>query len=177
MNIDSQTGLLDIARQLCSPNCDERLDTDIDLLVIHGISLPPGEFGSDAIDQFFCNQLDPKAHPYFEEIAEMQVSSHLLIRRNGEVVQYVPFTKRAWHAGVSCFKDRECCNDFSIGIELEGTDEFPYEEAQYQRLQEVIQVLQQAYPKITNDHIVGHCEIAPGRKTDPGTAFDWSRIR
>ena len=177
MNIDPHTGLLDIARQLGSPNCDERLNMDIDLLVIHGISLPPGEFGNDAIDRFFTNQLDSKAHPYFEAITELRVSSHLLIRRDGEVVQYVPFTKRAWHAGMSYFNDRESCNDFSIGIELEGTDELPYEEVQYQHLQEIIQALQQVYPKITNDHIVGHCEIAPGRKTDPGEIFDWSRIR
>ncbi|MDH5573038.1 MAG: 1,6-anhydro-N-acetylmuramyl-L-alanine amidase AmpD [Gammaproteobacteria bacterium] len=177
MNIDPQTGELDIARQLGSPNCDERPSQDIDLLVIHGISLPPGEFGSDAIDRFFTNRLDPAAHPYFETISRMRVSSHLLIRRDGEVVQYVPFTKRAWHAGVSCFKDRESCNDFSIGIELEGTDEQPYEDAQYQCLQEVIRAIQQVYPEITPMHIVGHCEIAPGRKTDPGEAFDWSRIR
>lgn len=177
MKIDPQTGLLNIARQVCSPNCDERPNSDIDIVVVHGISLPPGEFGSEAIDQFFTNQLDPNSHPYFEAITELRVSSHLLIHRNGEVVQYVPFTKRAWHAGVSCFNDRECCNDYSIGIELEGTDELPYEEVQYQHLQEIIQALQQVYPKITNDHIVGHCEIAPGRKTDPGEIFDWSRIR
>lgn len=177
MHVDPQSGLLDVARQLPSPNCDERpLDTDIDLLVIHGISLPPGAFGGSAIDDFFTNQLDHQAHPFFAEIVDMRVSSHLLIRRDGEIVQYVPFNKRAWHAGVSCFKERECCNDFSIGIELEGTDDQPYEEIQYQRLQAVIVALQQAYPALTREHIVGHSDIAPGRKTDPGPAFDWSRL-
>ncbi|MCW9023897.1 MAG: 1,6-anhydro-N-acetylmuramyl-L-alanine amidase AmpD [Gammaproteobacteria bacterium] len=177
MNVDPQTGLLDCARQLTSPNQDERPgDGDIDLLVIHGISLPPGEFGGDAIDHFFTNQLDIQAHPFYSEIDGVQVSSHLLIRRDGEIVQYVPFNKRAWHAGASCFKDRDCCNDFSIGIELEGTDDLAYENIQYEQLNAVITALQQAYPAIKRENIVGHCDIAPERKTDPGPAFDWSRV-
>jgi len=144
--------------------------------VIHNISLPPEQFGSDDIDRFFTNCLDANKHPYFDEICQMQVSSHLLIRRDGEVVQYVPFHRRAWHAGESEFEGRPNCNDFSIGIELEGTDTIPYESIQYQRLQEVIHLLQQAYPAITRERIVGHCHIAPGRKTDPGDVFDWQQL-
>jgi len=177
MNINIQSGLLDVARQQPSPNCDARPPaTEIELLVIHNISLPPGCFGGDAIDCFFSNTLDTKADPYFAEISEMRVSAHLLIRRDGEIVQYVPFNQRAWHAGASCFEGRQQCNDYSIGIELEGTDERPYEEIQYQRLAELIKLLTQTYPAI-EDRIVGHSDIAPGRKSDPGPAFDWSKIR
>jgi len=169
-------GLLDSARQHVSPNFDTRPDLNIDLVVVHGISLPPGEFGGDWIDNFFSNTLDANAHPYFNDIADMRVSSHLLIRRDGEVVQYVNFNQRAWHAGQSSFEGRDCCNDYSIGIELEGTDDIPYEEAQYQQLAEVIGCLRQHYPVITEQRVTGHSDIAPGRKTDPGEAFDWSHL-
>ncbi len=178
MHIDIHSGLLDVARQVPSPNCDARpAGTSIDLLVIHNISLPPGCFGGDAIDCFFTNTLDVDADPFYSEISELRVSAHLLIQRDGAIVQYVPFTQRAWHAGVSCFAGRECCNDFSIGIELEGTDELPYEAIQYQVLRQLIDLLVQVYPGIRQDRIVGHSDIAPGRKTDPGPAFDWSKIR
>jgi len=178
MNIDIQTGRLDVARQRPSPNCDARPPgTEINLLVIHNISLPPGCFGGDAIDCFFSNTLDINADPYFAEISEMRVSAHLLIRRDAEIVQYVPFNRRAWHAGVSCFEGRDSCNDYSIGIELEGTDEQPYEAIQYQALSALITLLMQSYPAIGEDRIVGHADIAPGRKSDPGPAFDWSKIR
>ena len=177
MQIDKRTGLLDVAQQIPSPNFDERPTTEIELLVIHGISLPPGQFGGDEIDQFFTNTLDFDNHPFFAELRGLQVSAHLLIRRNGEIVQYVPFSKRAWHAGESCFKQRTCCNDFSIGIELEGTDDTAYEEAQYQSLIAVTQCIREAYPAISLQNIVGHCDIAPQRKTDPGIAFDWSKYR
>jgi len=157
-----------------SPNCDDRPDSeDISLLIIHGISLPPGEFEGDYISQLFTNNLDPDGHPYFKEIAELQVSSHLLIRRNGDIVQYVPFDKRAWHAGESEFQGRERCNDYSIGIELEGADDIDYTDAQYQQLASVSGKLLTEYPKITLDRIVGHSDVAPGRKTDPGPAFKW----
>lgn len=175
--IDAETGLLQGVRFVSSPNCDERPeDTEISLLVIHGISLPPGEFGSDNIDRLFTNSLDPTAHPYFAEIFQFEVSTHVLIRRDGEVVQYVPFHKRAWHAGESCYRDQTCCNDFSIGIELEGTDDTPYTEAQYATLQQLIIILRAAYPTIGDKDIVGHCHIAPQRKTDPGPSFEWARL-
>lgn len=175
--LDPASGWLEGARQVPSPNCDERpVGTEISLLVIHGISLPPNEFGGNEIDRLFTNQLDPAVHPYFREIYQLRVSTHLLIRRNGEVVQYVPFTKRAWHAGESCYHDRACCNDFSIGIELEGTDEIPYEPIQYEMLRSLIEFLRECYPAIRPQDIVGHCHIAPGRKTDPGPAFEWARL-
>ena len=178
MKINTTSGLIDEARQHLSPNCDARPDqSDITLIVIHGISLPPGKYGSNYIDQLFCNLLDENEHPYFKEIADLKVSSHLLIRRDGELVQYVPLQKRAWHAGVSCFENRECCNDFSIGIELEGEDEIPYEESQYQVLAQVIRQLIKVYPKLNKNSIVGHSDIAPGRKTDPGEAFDWQMLK
>lgn len=178
MKIDLRNGLLDVARQVPSPNCDARpAGTDIELLVIHNISLPPGCFEGNAIDCFFTNTLDIEAHPYYAEIADLQVSAHLLLRRDGSIIQYVPFTQRAWHAGVSCFQGRERCNDYSIGIELEGTDEQAYEDIQYQVLQQLISLLAQTYPGIQPDRIVGHSDIAASRKTDPGPAFDWSKIR
>jgi len=178
MHIDPQTGLLDEARFVASPNFDDRPgDQTIDLLVIHNISLPPSEFGGPYIEQLFTNCLDPEAHPYFRDICHLQVASHLLIRRNGEVIQFVPFHKRAWHAGESCFQDRRCCNDFSIGIELEGADDIPFEDVQYAGLIEVSQNLLQTYTDIKLENIVGHSDIAPGRKTDPGAAFDWDRYR
>ncbi len=160
-----------------SPNCDERPPgTLIDLLVIHNISLPPGEFGGNAIHRFFMNQLDPSEHPYFQTIIQLHVSAHLFIDRTGIVKQYVPFEKRAWHAGQSVFQGRERCNDFSIGIELEGADDVPYDERQYQSLRTMIKHIQTLYPAITSDRIVGHSDISPGRKTDPGAAFDWEKI-
>lgn len=175
MELDPVTGLFRSgARQLASPNYDERPDEeDISLLVIHGISLPPSDFGGPWIDQLFTNQLDPNAHPYFAEIHQLRVSSHLLIRRDGEMVQYVSLHKRAWHAGVSSFEGRERCNDYAIGIELEGTDTLPYEGIQYQQLARVTNVLTRQFANINKDRIVGHSDIAPGRKTDPGPAFDW----
>lgn len=148
-----------------------------ELIVVHGISLPPGEFGGPWIDRLFTNTLPADAHPYFAQIAERKVSSHLLIRRDGEIVQYVPFHRRAWHAGVSQYRGREKCNDFSIGIELEGTDDSAYEPAQYRALSTVILQLCSAYPSLSLEHIAGHSDIAPGRKTDPGLAFDWPRLR
>ncbi len=165
-------------RRLPSPNCDERPpDSIVDLLVIHNISLPPGEFGGPWIEDLFLNRLDPQAHPYFAEIATLQVSAHLLIRRDGRTCQFVSLERRAWHAGVSCFAGRERCNDFSIGIELEGTDELPYTDAQYEQLARLTQQIRNHYPAITPQRITGHADIAPGRKTDPGPAFDWARYR
>ncbi|MDF1781541.1 MAG: 1,6-anhydro-N-acetylmuramyl-L-alanine amidase AmpD [Alcanivoracaceae bacterium] len=164
------------ARKVPSPNYSERPDeSDISLLVVHSISLPPNEFGGRWIDDFFCNQLDAAAHPYFCEIAALTVSSHFLIRRDGELVQYVPCNARAWHAGQSRWQGRDACNDFSIGVELEGADHVPYTESQYTVLNALIKTLQDAYQGIA-DNIVGHEHIAPGRKTDPGPAFDWSRL-
>ncbi|RUQ33768.1 MAG: 1,6-anhydro-N-acetylmuramyl-L-alanine amidase AmpD [Candidatus Competibacteraceae bacterium] len=178
MRVDPVTGLLDAARYLPSPNCDERpAGMDIDLIVIHGISLPPGQFGGPWIDALFTNTLDPAAHPYFQTIASLRVSAHLLIRRDGDLTQYTPFQRRAWHAGVSEYAGRSRCNDFGIGIELEGVDRVPYTDHQYQRLAAVIPALRQAYPAIHPERLAGHADIAPGRKTDPGPAFDWVRLR
>lgn len=178
MNIDPVTGLLDEALYIPSPNADERPPgIPIDAVIIHGISLPPGEFGGPWIDDLFTNRLDRDAHPYFRDIAGLRVSSHLLIRRDGSLVQYVGFQRRAWHAGASCLDQREHCNDYAVGIELEGADDVPYEEAQYQKLAHVLQVLMRHYPAIVPERIVGHCHVAPGRKTDPGQAFDWLKLR
>ncbi len=160
-----------------SPNCDDRPeDCSPELIIVHGISLPPGKFGGEWIDRFFMNSIDPAAHPYFREIADLRVSSHLLIRRDGELVQYVPLLKRAWHAGVSCFENRERCNDYSIGIELEGTDDIPYADVQYDVLTVTIRALRSAFPSLAAAPVVGHCDVAAGRKTDPGPAFDWQRL-
>lgn len=169
---------LNPAVRVVSPNCSERaVAGDISLLVIHNISLPPGVFGGSHIDELFCNQLDGAAHPYFAGICALRVSSHLLIRRDGAVVQYVPFDKKAWHAGKSSFAGREECNDFSIGIELEGTDELPFTPEQYRVLAEVSRVLLKTYPALAPERIAGHSQIAPGRKTDPGPCFDWEQYR
>ncbi len=177
MELDRKRGLLIGARQMPSPNFDERpAGVEPDLLVIHNISLPPGQFGGSDIDALFCNCLDPAAHPYFSEISMLRVSSHLLVRRDGEVVQYVPLHKRAWHAGVSCYRGREGCNDFSIGIELEGTDDTPYDPRQYTVLVDLAALLVSTWPGLKGN-IVGHSDIAPGRKTDPGAAFDWSILK
>ncbi|MEL7298720.1 MAG: 1,6-anhydro-N-acetylmuramyl-L-alanine amidase AmpD [Pseudomonadota bacterium] len=176
--VAADSGLIAPARQCPSPNCDARPDdVTLDLIVIHGISLPPGEFGNGCIASFFCNQLDPSAHPYFGEIAELRVSAHLLVERDGSVIQFVSFLDRAWHAGVSSWQGRERCNDFSIGIELEGTDELAYSAAQYATLNTVLAALRTAYPTLTDAAVVGHSDIAPGRKTDPGTAFDWDALQ
>ncbi|MDQ7016318.1 MAG: 1,6-anhydro-N-acetylmuramyl-L-alanine amidase AmpD [Gammaproteobacteria bacterium] len=176
MNIDAQGWLLEARRQP-SLNCDARpVGGLLTLLVVHNISLPPGQFGGDYIDALFCNRLNPADDPFFESIKGLKVSSHLLIRRDGEVVQYVPFQQRAWHAGVSSYQGRARCNDFSIGIELEGTDHLPYEEEQYRRLAAVIVILLRVYPSLSREALVGHCDIAPDRKTDPGAAFNWARL-
>lgn len=168
------TGIFSEARQKPSSNHDARpLECPISLLVIHNISLPPGEYGGPWIDDLFLNRLDPHAHPFFSEIQGLHVSSHLLIRRDGRLTQYVPFDKRAWHAGESAFEGVRNCNDFSIGIELEGTDTDPYTQIQYAVLAEVTHKLIQRYPAITPERITGHSNIAPGRKSDPGPAFDW----
>jgi len=160
---------------LPSPNRDARPDgVDIRLVVVHGISLPPGEFGGSGIVELFSNRLDPAAHPYYATIADLRVSSHFLIRRDGALLQFVACRERAWHAGASCWNGRERCNDFSIGVELEGTDDLPYEDAQYETLGGLIDALRARYPI---EGVVGHSDIAPGRKTDPGPAFDWSRLR
>ena len=178
MQVDISTGLLSDAAFRPSPHQDARPDgMAIELLVIHGISLPPGEFGGPWIEQLFMGTLPRDAHPYFKDIAALRVSAHLLVRRDGELIQFVPFHKRAWHAGASNFRGREACNDFSIGIEIEGDDATPYAAPQYTALAGVSEALMRAYPGITSSQIVGHSDIAPGRKTDPGPAFDWARYR
>lgn len=171
-------GWLSGVRRTPSPNQDARPDgASIELVVVHGISLPPGEFGGPWIERFFTNALPPGAHPYFAEVHDRRVSAHLLIRRDGELVQFVPFSRRAWHAGESSWCGRADCNDFSIGIELEGADDIPYTEAQYAALAAVLHALRATYPGIGAGAITGHADIAPGRKTDPGEAFDWGRVR
>ncbi len=176
--IDPSSGLLRQARYLPSPHHDTRPSgMPIDMIVVHNISLPPGQFGGEAIEQFFCGQLDMSSHPYFQTIASLRVSSHLLIKRTGEIIQFVPFHLRAWHAGESSFAGRTRCNDFSVGIELEGTDHQPFETRQYEQLANVIRALLEVYPHITPERIVGHSDIAPLRKTDPGPAFDWNHLK
>ena len=163
------------AVRIDSPNCDARPPgAEVELLVIHNISLPPGEFGGDGIVELFTNRLDPQAHPYYREIAPLRVSAHFLIRRDGEVVQFVSTAARAWHAGVSQWRGRDRCNDFSVGIELEGSDDCRFENAQYTTLVALTRALQARHPIVD---IVGHADIAPGRKTDPGPCFDWARYR
>ncbi len=178
LRIDAAAGLMYGVAQVASPNFDARPpNVAPDLIVVHGISLPPGAFGGPWIDRLFTNTLAPEEHPYFAEVAGARVSAHLLIRRGGDITQYVKFTDRAWHAGKSCYRGREACNDFSIGIELEGTDSTPYEDPQYRLLAQVVAALCAAYPSLSPDRLVGHGDIAPGRKTDPGQAFDWPRAR
>lgn len=181
MRIDAQTGRLrgtSALRHVDSPNQDERpAGAAPTLIVVHGITLPPGEHGGPWIDHLFTNTLDPDEHPFFAEIAHLTVSAHALIRRDGEIVQYVPFHRRAWHAGVSTWQGREKVNDFSIGIELEGTDTTPYEPVQYERLAALIRTLCRTYPTLSPDRITGHADVAPGRKTDPGESFDWEELR
>ncbi len=176
--IEAPAGLLPGALQVPSPHRDARpRGGDISLVVVHGISLPPGQFGGPWIDALFTGTLPDSAHPRFAELAGLRVSAHVLIRRDGQWVQYVPFCERAWHAGVSRFDGRPDCNDYAVGIELEGTDTAPYEAVQYRRLAALCVALMRAYPAIAMDRIVGHCHVAPGRKTDPGPAFQWHRLR
>lgn len=177
LNITAE-GLLDPVIYCASPYCDERPQANnIDLIVIHGISLPPGQFGNQAIEAFFCGKLDFSQHAYYPSIAHLKVSAHLLIKRDGTIIQFVPFLKRAWHAGESSFQGKKSCNDFSIGIELEGTDEIPYEQNQYQKLLTIIPLLKKHYPAISRERIVGHQDIAPNRKRDPGPFFDWTSLQ
>lgn len=173
MKLDAQ-GLLQGVRYIPSPNVDARPDgCTVSLIVIHNISLPPDQFGGPGVIQLFTNQLDPNEHPYYETIKDLRVSSHFFIRRDGELIQFVPCSQRAWHAGASNWNGRERCNDFSIGIELEGSDTTPFTDAQYACLNQLIAVLKAAYPI---QDIKGHSDIAPGRKTDPGPCFDWGRV-
>lgn len=167
-------GWLESARKLPSPNFDQRpAGSSIELIVVHNISLPPGVYGGGHVERLFTNLLDPLAHPYFAEIAHMQVSAHVFIERDGVATQFVAFSDRAWHAGASVFEGRSACNDFSIGIELEGSDFDPFTDSQYESLNALIELLRAAYPVKA---VCGHSDIAPGRKTDPGPFFDWSRI-
>jgi AmpD protein len=176
--INSATSLLAPVTYRVSPHHDDRpQDILIDMVVVHNISLPPGEFGTNFIEDFFVGTLDHTSHPYFATITHIKACAHLLIKRTGEIIQFVPFDKRAWHAGESFYNGKSRCNDFSVGIELEGTDEVPYESQQYEQLINVVQLLMQAYPAITKDRIVGHVDIAPSRKTDPGPSFDWDYLR
>jgi AmpD protein len=171
--IDQATGWIDGVRRVVSPNFDDRpVGAELALIVVHGISLPPGEFGNGWIDRFFCNELPADAHPYFATIQGVAVSAHVLIARNGALTQYVPFDRRAWHAGKSEYCGRSACNDFSVGI----ADERPYARALYRALAELIVALRRAYPSLREAEIVGHSDIAPGRKTDPGPAFDWRKL-
>ena len=176
--VETATGLLTGVRQVLSPHFNARPpQTPPELIVVHGISLPPGEFGGPWIDRLFTGTLPWDAHPYFKQIEGLRASCHVLITRDGALTQYVPFGERAWHAGVSEYRTRTGCNDFSIGIELEGSDETPYTDAQYAALTELITALLSAYPSLAPEHIVGHSDVAPGRKTDPGAAFEWPRLR
>ena len=178
LQVDLASGTMRGVRQIESPNFDSRPPgMEVDLIVVHGISLPPGEFGGPWIERLFTNSLPLDAHPYFAEIGSLHVSSHLVIARDGSLTQYVKFPDRAWHAGRSCYAGRIACNDFSIGVELEGADEIPYEESQYDALAGAIAALCSAYPGLSPERVVGHSDIAPGRKTDPGPAFEWDTAR
>jgi AmpD protein len=171
-------GWLEGVRHVQSPNHDERPNPeDISLIVVHGISLPPGEFGGDGVERLFTNKLPEGAHPYYDTIRHLRVAAHAFIRRGGEVIQFVPFHRRAWHAGVSEYQGRAMCNDFSVGIELEGTDNLPYTDDQYRQLASLIRALCAHYPSLSTKRIAGHSDIAPGRKTDPGPCFEWTRLR
>lgn len=177
MQLDHVTGWFTDLRHCPSPNFNARPTGEISLLVIHNISLPPGQFGTGKVQQFFQNCLAGDEHPYFAEICQMQVSAHFLIERDGAITQFVSCLERAWHAGVSSFAGRDNCNDFSLGIELEGTDEQPYSDEQYAALSALVACLRTAWPAITPQRVCGHSDIAPGRKTDPGPAFEWQRLR
>ena len=173
----SVDGWMSAAQRIDSPNNDDRPAGEaISLVVVHAISLPPAQFGSDDIARLFTNSLDPEAHPYFSAISPLRVSAHFLIRRDGELIQFVSCQKRAWHVGVSTWKGRQSCNDFSIGIELEGSDFVPFADIQYQQLINIIEALLATYPQLSRQHITGHENIAPGRKTDPGVFFNWQRL-
>lgn len=179
LSVDPASHLISDARFIKSPNCDARPDGEkgiISMVVIHGISLPPGQFKGQGVEQLFTNQLDVDEDFYYQKIKDLRVSAHLFIRRDGELIQFVPFHLKAWHAGLSEWKGREKCNDFSIGIELEGTDDQPYTHSQYVVLEQVLKALMQAYPTIGKTNIVGHHQIAPGRKTDPGQFFQWGAV-
>lgn len=176
-SIDAESGWLRGVRRVDSPNCDERpFECEPELIVVHGISLPPGKYGGLWVDALFTNTLPATVHEYFADICALRVSAHVLIVRNGALTQFVPFHRRAWHAGESQYRGRAACNDFSIGIELEGTDEQPYAACQYESLCGVISCLRATYPSLAHADVVGHSAIAPGRKTDPGPAFDWARL-
>ena len=178
LKIEPATGLLADIRQVLSPFYDARpMGVLPELIVVHGISMPPGEFGGPWIDRLFTGNLSPDAHPFFKETSKLRVSAHALIQRDGTIVQYVPFGQRAWHAGQSHYRGRAGCNDFSVGIELEGTGDVPYTDAQYNQLAALVEALVGAYPSLSVDHIAGHSDIAPGRKTDPGPSFEWERWR
>lgn len=177
LTVDPATGLIAGARFVPSPNCDERpAGCSPELVVVHGISLPPGEFGGPWIERLFTNSLPLFTYPYFATLQDARVSAHALVRRDGSVVQFVPTNHRAWHAGESTWRGRSCCNDFSIGIELEGADSVPYEDVQYAVLARLVTGLAEAYPGLQPDALTGHADIAPARKTDPGPAFDWPRL-
>jgi N-acetyl-anhydromuramoyl-L-alanine amidase len=178
LKVETTTGLLSGVRQVLSPHCDARPPGTLpELIIVHGISLPPNEFGGPWIDRLFTGTLDWDVHPYFRQIEGLRASSHVLIGRDGQLTQYVPFGERAWHAGVSQYRTRSGCNDFSIGVELEGADDIPYTDEQYAHLVELIAALIAAYPSLAAEHIVGHCDVAPGRKSDPGPSFEWPRLR
>lgn len=177
MLLNKATGWFEGVQHCPSPNFNARPTDEVSLLVIHNISLPPGEFGTGQVAALFQNRLDPDAHPFFQSIADLRVSAHFLIDRAGQVTQFVSCYDRAWHAGVSRFGDRENCNDFSLGIELEGTDYEPFTSVQYQTLCSLTQHLQAAFPRLTLERICGHNDIAPGRKTDPGPFFDWPKLK
>ncbi len=177
MHIDSASGICSTATWCASPNFDARPShCALELIVIHGISLPAKQFSGAAIIDLFCNRLHEKQHPSFAALMDLRVSTHFLIRRRGELWQFVACGDRAWHAGVSIWQERPACNDFSLGIELEGADTLAYTESQYQILAQLIQILRRSYATLSNKAIVGHADIAPGRKTDPGPAFDWQRL-
>jgi N-acetyl-anhydromuramoyl-L-alanine amidase len=178
LQIEPATGLLAGVRQVLSPHFDARpKDVVPELIVVHGITLPAGEFGTPWIDRLFAGDLPPDAHPSFRDSVGRRVSAHILIRRDGSITQYVPFGMRAWHAGVSQYQGRSACNDFSIGIELEGTDTIPYTDAQYESLAALVAALLSTYDTLSAERITGHSDIAPGRKTDPGPVFEWARFR
>ena len=177
MLLDPVTGWCAGVRHCPSAHCNERPQGEISLLVLHNISLPPGQFGTGKVQEFFTSGLNASEHAYFSGIVDMRVSAHFFIERDGQISQFVSCLQRAWHAGVSSFAGRENCNDFSLGIELEGTDDLPYSEAQYDALLALVQQLLAVYPALSVERICGHCDIAPGRKTDPGPAFDWPRLR
>jgi len=179
MKLDKDTGIIDQARYLASPNCDSREHHDNpEAIIIHCISLPPGDYTGDAVNRFFCNQLSADEHPYYQSMAHLTVSAHFYIRRDGELIQFVPTTLRAWHAGESVCLGKPKANDFSIGIELEGLDTDPdgFTDSQYVVLNELLNILQNSYPQIAPDNIFAHSDIAPGRKPDPGPYFDWKRL-